>query len=310
MSDNMYQALARNDFSRLRTRATIARILSLLKAQKDEMLSLGDVRSLLRPDSETYQGMQTVAIEKIVGSEGRYKDFDRAFLPRHDKLMGRWTRVDVAHYRNIVLPPIQLFEIGGVYFVRDGNHRVSVAKAQGAEFIDAEVISLSSEISLSPGMSREELKRAVIDFEKCRFFETTHLEIRRPGCVLEFTEVGRYDELLCHIGEHKWYINLKKTDEIPLEQAAVSWYDQVYSPIIAIVREAKLLASFPQATEADLYVFVGQHWSELNKRYGPLFTLEEAAEDFTVSTRKSRVRKAARTVWGRLKGSVRLLFRR
>jgi hypothetical protein len=194
--------------------------------------------------------------------------------------------------------------------VRDGNHRVSVAKAQGAEFIDAEVISLSSEISLSPGMSREELKRAVIDFEKCRFFETTHLEIRRPGCVLEFTEVGRYDELLCHIGEHKWYINLKKIDEIPLEQAAVSWYDQVYSPIIAIVREAKLLASFPQATEADLYVFVGQHWSELNKRYGPLFTLEEAAEDFTVSTRKSRVRKAARTVWGRLKGSVRLLFRR
>ena len=93
--------------------------------------------------------------------------------------------------------------------------------------------------------------------------------------------MGRYDELLCHIREHKWYINLKKTEEIPFEKAAVSWYDQVYFPIITILREAKLLAACPQATEADLYVFIGKHWSELNRRYGPLFTLEEAAEDFT-----------------------------
>ena len=151
----MFQAMARSDFGKLRTRETIARILSLLKVQRDEMLSLGDVRSLLRPDSETYRGMQTVLIEKIVGSEGRYKDFNREFLPRHDKLMRRWMRVDVAHYQNITLPPIKLFEIGGVYFVRDGNHRVSVAKSQGAEFIDAEVISLSSRDPLTPGMTRE-----------------------------------------------------------------------------------------------------------------------------------------------------------
>ncbi|MGD0727105.1 MAG: transcriptional regulator [Spirochaetia bacterium] len=310
MSDQMYQTLARNDFSKLRTQQTFRRILSLLKAQKDEMLSLGDVRSLLRPDSEVYRGMQTVSIAKIIGSEGRYKDFDRAFLPRHDKLMGRWMRVDLAHYQNVTLPPIQLFEIGGVYFVRDGNHRVSVAKSQGAEFIDAEVISLSSEISLSSHMTLEELKRAVIDFEKRRFFETTQLDIRRPGCVLEFTEVGRYDELLCHIREHKWYINLKKTEEIPFEKAAVSWYDHVYFPIISILREAKLLAACPQATEADLYVFIGKHWSELNRRYGPLFTLEEAAEDFTVSSQKSGLQSAARTLWARLKGALRLLLRR
>ena len=80
--------------------------------------------------------------------------------------MRRWMSVDEAHYRNIILPPIKLFEIGGAYFVRDGNHRVSVAKAQGAEFIDAEVISLSSEIPLTPEMTRDEIKRAVIEFEK------------------------------------------------------------------------------------------------------------------------------------------------
>jgi hypothetical protein len=291
MSDNSFQNMARSDFGRLRTRETITRILSLLKARQDEMLSLGDVRSLLRPDSETYKGMRTIAIDRIVGSEGRYKDFNRAFLPRHDKLMRRWMNVDMAHYQDVQLPPIKVFEIGGAYFVRDGNHRVSVAKAKGAEFIDAEVISLS------PDMGFDELKRAVIGFEKARFMEATQLESRRPGCEIEFTEVGRYDELLGHVREHKWYINLKQPAEIPFEEAAVSWYDTVFFPIVRIIRETRLLASCPRCTEADLYVFVGRHWSELGKRYGPLFTLEEAAEDFSIASRKKRlVRKARR--WG------------
>jgi hypothetical protein len=307
MSDPMYQSMARSDFSKLRTRETITRILSLLKQQKDEMLSLGDVRALLRPDSETYRGMRTVPIDKIVGSEGRHKDFNRAFLPRHDKMMRRWTRVDMAHYQNIILPPIKCFEIGGVYFVRDGNHRVSVAKAKGAEFIDAEVISLSAEIKLSAEMTREDLKQAVIAFERRRFFETTRLDVHRPDCALEFSDVGRYDEILSHIREHKWYINLKKTEEIPFEQAAVSWYDNVYFPIISTVREAGLLARFPGATEADLYVFVSKHWGELIRRYGALFTLEEAAEDFTVASRKQAVARKARSVWGRIKAFARRL---
>jgi hypothetical protein len=306
MSTDPFQTMARSDFGRLRTRETITRILSLLKARQDAMLSLGDVRSLLRPESETYRGMQTIAIGRIVGSEGRYKDFNRAFLPRHDKLMRRWISVDMAHYQDVSLPPIKVFEIGGAYFVRDGNHRVSVAKAQGAEFIDAEVISLSSEIPLTPDMGFDELKRAVIDFEKARFLEATGLDRSRPGCAIEFTEVGRYDELLGHIREHKWYINLRQAAEIPFEDAAASWYDTVYFPIVQIVREARLLARFPRCTEADLYVYVGRHWSELGKRYGPLFTLEEAAEDFSIVSRKKRLAHRARRWWSILTG----LFKR
>ena len=305
MRDNSFQNMARSDFGKLRTRETITRILSILKARQDEMLSLGDVRSLLRPESETYRGMQTIAIKRIVGSEGRYKDFNRAFLPRHDKLMRRWISVDMAHYQDVPLPPIKVFEIGGAYFVRDGNHRVSVAKAQGAEFIDAEVISLSSEIPLSPDMGFAELKRAVIGFEKAHFLETTQLDRRRPGCSIEFTEVGRYDEILGHIREHKWYINLRQAAEIPFEDAAVSWYDTVYFPIIQIARETKLLASCPPCTEADLYVYVGRHWSELGKRYGPLFTLEEAAEDFSIASRKKRIVHGARRWTALLAGILR-----
>ncbi len=297
MSDGAYYSMARDDFGRVRKREVMSRILALLKAQKDEMLSLGDVRSLLKPVSETYRGMRTVPIAKIVGSEGRYQDFNRAFLPRHDKLMRRWMRIDVAHYANVILPPIKLFEVGGVYFVRDGNHRVSVAKTRGAEFIDAEVISLSTEIVIAAGMSSDDLRRAVIAFEKRKFFEATRLDALRPGCALEFTTVGRYEEILGHIREHKWYINLKKAIEIPYEDAVLSWYDTVYSPIVAIIRSSRLLDRFPRETESDMYVFVGQHWSELNRRYGPIFTLEEAAEDFSTQSRRPHLRRALRKLF-------------
>lgn len=297
MSDGAYYTMAREDFGRVRKREVMSRILALLKAQKDEMLSLGDVRSLLKPESETYRGMQTVAIAKIVGSEGRYQDFNKAFLPRHDKLMRRWMRVDVAHYANVVLPPIKLFEVGGVYFVRDGNHRVSVAKTRGGEFIDAEVISLATEIAITPGMSSDDLRRAVIAFERKRFFQATHLDELRPGCALEFTTVGRYEEILRHIREHKWYINLKKAAEIPYRDAVASWYDTVYSPIVAIIRASRLLDRFPHETESDMYVFVGQHWSELIDKYGPIFTLEEAAEDFSTQSRRPHLRRALRRLF-------------
>lgn len=308
MSGGPWDSLAREDFGKVRKREVIARMVALLTAQKTEMLSLGDVRSLLKPEGETYRGMQVVPLAKIVGSEGRYKDFNREFLPRHDKLMRRWMRVDVAHYANVVLPPIKLFEVGGVYFVRDGNHRVSVARARGTEFIDAEVTSLATEIAITPDMTREGLRRAVIDFEKGRFLEQTGLAKLRPGSRVEFTEVGRYDELLGHIREHKWYINLRRAAEIPYAEAVASWYDTVYMPIVEVIRSSRLLARFPGKTEADLYVFVGKHWSELNRRYGPLFTLEEAAEDF--SSLERRPAASARRLLRALAGAARRLVAR
>ena len=291
------EVTARGDFGRARQREIMSRILGLLKSRKDEMLSLPDVRRLVRPDGETYRGLQTVPIAKIVGSEGRAHDFNRAFLPRHDKMMRRWVNVDVAHYQNVNLPPIKLFEIGGAYFVRDGNHRVSVARLQGAEFIDAEVTSLSSEIRIEPGMGRVDVVREVIAFERRRFLAETGLAASRPGADITFTEIGRYDELVDHIREHKWYLNLNQRKEMPLEEAAASWYDRVYLPIVETIREERLLARFPKATEGDLYVYIGHHWGELVKKYGPIFTLEEAAEDYSNQSRAPWLLRLARG-WG------------
>jgi hypothetical protein len=216
-----------------------------------------------------------------VGSEGRYRDFNKYFLPRSEHLRQRWERVDIARLENVALPPIQLYEIGGVYFVRDGNHRVSVARSQGVELIDAEVTSLSSEIPISPSMTQDDLRVAVIAYEKRMFYEKTDF-LRLTGCAdLDFSSAGRYDVIYNHILVHKYYMNEKASGEIPFAEALVSWHQGVYKPIIAIIREERLYLHFPDRTSGDLYVWIVQHWDFLKKKYGLGFSLREAARDFS-----------------------------
>ena len=281
MSSNSYTARAAEDSGKARSREIFGRILSLLTNQKDNLLSLQEVKALLGPTSETYRGLRIVPIEKIVGSEGRYQDFNRTFLPRHNRLKGRWVRVDTAHHQEVLLPPVTLYEIGGVYFVRDGNHRVSVGKLQGVEFIDAEVISLGTRVSLKPGMSREELRTAVIDLEREEFFKHTRLKELRPGATMNFTATGRYDEIIRHINGHKYFLNLSVKEEISFNKAMLSWYDTVYKPIVDLIEEERLLKAFPGRTTADLYVWIVRHWDQLKNKYGQAFPLEQAAREYT-----------------------------
>jgi hypothetical protein len=85
-------------------------------------------------------GRRTVPVEKIVGSVGRHEDFDGDFLPAKASLEARWKRIDRAYHRGEYLPPVVLRKLGEDYFVEDGNHRVSVARYQGVEWIDAVVM--------------------------------------------------------------------------------------------------------------------------------------------------------------------------
>jgi SAM-dependent methyltransferase len=280
MSD-IHQMQASDDFSRARGRALLHRLRHFMSVDRDKLLSLKDVREILKPKNETYRGMQAVPIKLIVGSEGRYRDFNKYFLPRSEHLRQRWERVDIARLKNIALPPIQLYEIGGVYFVRDGNHRVSVAYSQGVELIDAEVTSLSSEIPISPSMTQDELRVALIAYEKKIFYEKTDF-LRLTGCAdLDFSSAGRYDVIYNHVLVHKYYMNENAAGEIPFSEALVSWYNGVYKPIIAIIQEERLYLHFPGRTSGDLYVWIVKHWDFLKKKYGLGFSLGDAARDFS-----------------------------
>jgi hypothetical protein len=103
------------------------------------LLDLSKIEGGCQVDSRCYAGLHTVPIEQIRGSEGRSDDFDRHFHPLQDHCMSRWLRVARARDQDKVLPPVVLIQVGDVYFVRDGHHRISVARALGQLDIEAEV---------------------------------------------------------------------------------------------------------------------------------------------------------------------------
>ena len=279
--DQFIDIESRENFNRARLRETFSRIINSLTPHKTALLSLQEVRDLVQPRGESYRGLKAVPVDRIVGSEGRYRDFSKGFLPRHGYLRSRWTSVDRAHLQDIILPPITLYEIGGVYFVRDGNHRVSVARAQGVKEIDAEVVSLASQISIEPGWTRPQLLEAVVNYEKEQFYRRTQFDKLIPGYDLQFTAPGRYDEVLQHIYGHKYFINLSRSEEIPFEQAMISWYENVFRPIVDIVASEKLMARFPGRTAADLYVWTVRHWHSLKLKYGEHYQITDAVRDFS-----------------------------
>ncbi len=283
------------NFNRARGRAFFNSILNILNPEKRELLSFYDVKSLLKAGSEHYKGIQTIKIGDITGSEGRYKDFNKAFLPKKEHLRHRWERIAKAYNEDVTLPPIKLYKVGDIYFVRDGNHRVSVAKSQGVYTIDAEVTEIITSLKLTPAMTMTDLKEEVLAYERKRIQDHTDL-----GGILEegnisFTTPGRYEEMLSHILGHKYFINMDQEEEIPLPQAARSWYKTLYVPVVKEIQNSKILNRFPGRTEADLYIWVVNHWHKLKEKYGQDFSLRETIAQYKKSqTSKGRFRRKGR----------------
>jgi hypothetical protein len=280
-NSNIIDFQARDDFNKARSKANISNILNALTPERQELLSLGDIRKLVKPKSETYIGMKTVDIDLIIGSEGRYKDFNRTFLPKKDFIRNRWESIDKAHLKSVILPAIKLYEIGGSYFVRDGNHRVSVAKMQGVMSIDAEIIRLDTEIPLSPGMTLKKIEEEIIRYEKNHIYSNTKLGSIIAFDELNFTAPGRFYEVLRHIQGHKYFLNQESKKEMDFIEAGNSWYKNLYIPIINLDKEEKILSRFPGRTESDLYMWIIKHWDELKSLNGNNFSLQGAAASFS-----------------------------
>ena len=277
---NFSESQTENDFSKARNKALFNEIQHLLSPEEASLISLNDVKQLLKPKAETYQGMKVIPIDKIVGSEGRYKDFDNHFFPKSNFLKQRWERVDEAAIKDIILPPIKVYELSGVYFVRDGNHRVSVAKARGTEFIDAEVVSLQSEIKLKNPNNMADIVRQIVNYEKRVFYsETGFGDITDYWC-LDFSTPGRYDVIYNHILTHKYYINQNKKEEVTMEEAILSWFNHVYLPLVTSIRKKHILHNFPKRTLADMYVWIVRYWDELKQKFGDEIPIDEAVVDF------------------------------
>ncbi|MBQ8013240.1 MAG: transcriptional regulator [Treponema sp.] len=281
MSDlSLTNSVTDEDFSKARHKALFNEVQHFLNPDEATLISFSDIKKLLKPENEVYKGMQVVPVRLIVGSEGRYKDFDNRFFPKSMHLKARWEHIDMAHINDIALPPISLYELGGVYFVRDGNHRVSVAKAKGIEFIDAEIVSLQSEIKLRPGDSLARMTKQVIQYEKRVFYTETGFGDVTDFWNLDFSVPGQYDVIYNHILTHKYYINMNKSDEIGMDKAMISWFMTVYLPVINIINKYHIMRFFRHRTKSDLYVWMIKYWDEIKNKFGNDFPLDDIAAPF------------------------------
>lgn len=257
--------IVREDFNRARRKAFFGQLLALISRNEDTLLPFEEVRSRLNVRGQHYLGLQTVPIASIIGSEGRYSDFNRQFAPRHNATKFRWMRIDRAHYEAIVLPAIELYKIGDVYFVKDGNHRVSVARQQGQQDIDAIVTELVVDVPLDTSLSTRKLLLAE---EYSDFLTWTGLAELRPEQRITFSEPGGYLDLVRHINAHRYFLDLERPTPVSREEAICGWYDNVYMPVVEVLRAQGTLRHFPGRTEADLYRWIMDHRWYLRERNG------------------------------------------
>jgi hypothetical protein len=247
---------SRADYAAARTKALFRQLLAFLTGRRNDLLSFDQVKEKLRIGGPIYRGVQTVRVDHIVGSVNRYKDFDRVFLPKQDHTAGRWQRVNRAWYEDVGLPPVLLYKVGDVFFVVDGNHRVSVAREQGQEFIDAEVRECHVKVPVTPDLQPEDLE---LLGAKVEFLERTGLDRLRPEAQIDVTILGGWERLLEHIAVHRFFMGLDFRRDISEEEAVGHWHDEVYLPVVNVIRESGLLEALPGKTEADFYLWVMDH---------------------------------------------------
>ncbi len=184
---------ATDRFQRAHFQALLQDWLANLRGANPDLLPYEEVRNIL----EAREGVgrasaQNVPLEKIVGSVGRYRDFNRTFLPRNEALLERWRRVDAAMHSLTGVPPIDLYQIGDLYFVRDGNHRVSVARTRGDKTIEAYVTQVDAPFPVEAD-SAEALSEWLTEAGHRLFLERTQLQSHFPDADIRLMRRIRRD---------------------------------------------------------------------------------------------------------------------
>lgn len=280
---------ARQDFQRARFKAFMNRVWGTLRGQPTMLLSYDEIKEKLRIGGPIYRGVQTVRVDQIAGSLNRYHEFDRVFLPASDKLAERWQRVNRAFYEEISLPPVVLYKVGQVYFVVDGHHRVSVARGKGQIYIDAEVRECATRVNITADIKLDDLE---ILGTKVNFLERTSLDDLRPDSNIKVTIPDGFERMLEHIAVHHYFMGLDWKRDISEQEAVMHWYDNVYMPIVKVIRDTEILKEFPGRTEGDLYLWVLDHQHYLEAEQGmPLQAPEDAARKFVDEEAKKPARK-------------------
>jgi hypothetical protein len=252
------RADAENDFLRMRRRQVLSRLAQRLRRQPDdvsEVLPFDDVVAALgRTGERRLPGVQMVALDSIVGSVDRTKDFDRWFRPRSGRTRQRWERLAQAQRRGENIPPVDLYRVGDLHFVRDGHHRVSVAHALGLRSIEAFVTEVTTALDAT-GIARrgdlisKDMRRVFLD------------RVPLPGPALAtilVTTPWSYAELSEAV--EAWGFRLMQQESRYLDRPTVArrWYSEEFMPVVRMLTQAGLIG---ERTDAEAYLRVaGQRY--------------------------------------------------
>lgn len=277
-----YYIKALEDYRKARRKAAIDELLSRISGtpQQSDLLSYEEVRQQLQAVEKSPQRLEEIPLDAIVGSVGRYHDFTRKYLPKSSIDEKRWARVAATSQGLSGLPPIEVYQIGKVYFVKDGNHRVSVARQMGNQSIQAFVTTVETKVDLAPDVTPDDL---IIKSELVNFLEKTHLDKLKPEADLTATKPGAYPTLLEHIAVHRYFMGVEQQREIPFQEAAAHWYEEIFLPTVKIIDKRGLLDDFPDRTVTDLYLWAADHRAALADQLGWDIGPEAALSDLSES---------------------------
>jgi hypothetical protein len=248
---------AQDAFLRARRRQVMVRLARRLRREPDDVsliLPFDEVVAALGIVGERWLGLQTIRVDTIVGTVDRTRDFDRQFRPTSGRLRERWERIAAAQSRGEPLPPISVYRVGELHFVRDGHHRVSVAHATGLKLIDAYATEVRTRLAASGIRFRSDL--VVKDYERL-FSERVPL----PGptrAKLAVNDPWNWAVLAETV--EAWGFRLLQQERRFMERAEVAerWYQVEYRPVVRMLRAAQMIGA---STEVEAYLRVaGQRY--------------------------------------------------
>ncbi len=243
---------AQFDFSRLRRRRALSRLANRLRRGPSDfnvILPFEEVVKALGRRGERYLGLQTIELDSIVGSVDRSREFDRRFRPTTGRVRPRWERIATATRRGAEIPPIDVYRIGELHFVKDGHHRVSVARAMGFKVIDAYVTEILTEIGASREITLNDLP---LKSHERLFWERIplHPEARKR---IQLSDEWRYAGLAEGVEAWGFRLMQSRAELMTREEVARAWFEDEYEPVVEMLREADLMG---HGTETEAYMRV------------------------------------------------------
>ncbi len=243
---------AQFDFSRARRRRALARLSARLRRSEDvhHILPFEEVAQALGRIGEKRLGEQLIPLDSIVGTVDRSREFDRDFRPTSPRVRERWQRINLAQRKGQSMPPIDVYRIGELHFVKDGHHRVSVARALGHRDINAYVTEVLTQV----GADRQiRLKDLPLKSHQRLFFERVPLP-KEQRQRIQLSDEWRYAALAEAVEAWGFRAGKALGEELSRAEVAEAWFRDEYDPVVTMLREAELIPKGTSDTEAYMKV--------------------------------------------------------